>query len=69
MKRKTYRNFLIIRNKLMREKGYDPKTAEKLTHNIFDAVAVNIGATAEQFYNQILSREEYIAEYGIIERS
>lgn len=27
MKKKTYHNFLIVRNLLMREKGYEPRTA------------------------------------------
>lgn len=64
IKNKTYHNFLIIRNKLMCEKGYDPCTASQLTHNIFDTLSVNPGRTAEEFYNLILSKEEYEAEYG-----
>lgn len=65
IKNKTYHNFLIIRNKLMNEKGYDPQTASKLTHNIFENLEANTGRTAEEFYNRILSREEYEAEYSI----
>lgn len=65
IKRKTYHNFLIIRNKLMNEKGYDPRTAEQLTHNLFETLSVNPGRTAEEIYNHILSKEEFEAEYGV----
>ena len=64
IKRKTYRNFMIIANRLMKEKGYTFKEAEKLTHQIFDNMEANAGRTAEQFYNMILSKEEYTKEYG-----
>lgn len=64
IKTKTYHNFLIIRNKLMREKGYSPKEAEQLTHYIFESLSCNQGRTAEEFYNPILSKEEYEAQYG-----
>ena len=64
MKRKTYRNFLIMMNRLQREKGYTKSEAEKLTHQIFENLEANAGRTAEQFYNMILSKAEYIKEYG-----
>lgn len=64
MKRKTYRNFIIIMNKLQREKGYTRAEAEKLTQQIFDNLEANAGRTAEQFYNMVLSKAEYVAEYG-----
>ncbi len=65
MKRKTYRNFLIIMNNLQREKGYTKSEAEKLAHQIFSNLEANAGRTAEQFYNMILSKSDYIKEYGI----
>lgn len=65
IKRKTYHNFLIIKNRLMREKGYDAATASKLTHLVFENVEGHPGRTAEEFYNLILSKEEYEAAYGI----
>lgn len=64
IKNKTYHNFLIIRNKLMREKGYTPEEASKLTHLIFENLSCNQGRTAEEFYNLILSKEEFEAAYG-----
>lgn len=66
MKRKTYHNFLVIRNKLMREKHYDCETATTLTHRIFDeCLPANPCRTAEWFYDRILSKEEYEKEYAI----
>lgn len=62
---KTYHNFLVIRNALMREKGYTPDEATKLTHMVFENVAANPGRHAEEFYRMILSKAEYEAEYGI----
>lgn len=59
MKRKTYRNFMIIRNKLMREKGYSPEEASNLTHLIFENVEYNPGRTAEDFYSMVISKEEF----------
>ena len=64
IKNKTYHNFLIIRNKLMREKGYNPEEASKFTHLIFENLSCNQGRTAEEFYNLILSKEEFEAAYG-----
>lgn len=64
IKRKTYRNFLIIRNKLMNEKHYDPRTAEKITHQIFDELAYYPDRSAEWFYNMILSKEDFESTYG-----
>lgn len=65
IKRKTYSNFILIMNRLQKEKGYSRSEAEKLTHQIFDNLEANAGRTAEQFYNMILSKADYIKEYGI----
>ena len=62
---KTYHNFLIVRNALMREKGYDPETANTLAHNVFAAMCGNPGLYAYDIYRHILSKAEYEAEYGI----
>jgi hypothetical protein len=63
MKKKTYHNFLIVRNKLMNEKGYDPKTASELTHRIFENLEANPSQTAKMFYDHILSKEEFEAQF------
>lgn len=65
MKRKTYRNFLIIKNKLMKEKGYPSDEASKLTHLIFENTENDgAGRTAEDFYSKILSKAEYEAQFA-----
>ena len=38
MRNKTYRNFMIIANKLQREKGYSEKQAFELAHKVFENV-------------------------------
>jgi len=52
MKNKTYHNFMIIYNKMVK-KGYDKVEAERITHRIFDEFAacpegMSIKARAEQ---------------------
>jgi hypothetical protein len=63
MKKKTYHNFLIVRNKLMTEKGYDPRTAEDLAHRIFENYKANPGQTVKMQYDRILTKEEFEAQY------
>ena len=53
---------MIINNKLIREKGYSPEEATKITHLIFDNVLYdkNCGArSAEYFYDMVLSAEDF----------
>ena len=38
MKRKTYRNFIIIANKLQREEGYTKQEAFELAHKVIENV-------------------------------
>ena len=60
MKRKTYRNFMIIANKLQREKGYAKQEAFDLAHKGFENVENDgAGRTAEFFYGMIVSKTEY----------
>ena len=60
MKRKTYRNFMIIANKLQREKGYAKQEAFDLAHKVFENVENDgAGRTAEFFYGMIASKIEY----------
>ena len=63
MRNKTYRNFMIIANKLKREKGYNEKQAFELAHKVFENVEADKQygrRTAEYFYNMILSNSEHI---------
>ena len=62
IRNKTYHNFLIIRNKLMREKGYTVAEATNLSHLIFENVFYDKGhgdRPAEFFYDLVVSAEEY----------
>lgn len=62
MRNKTYRNFMIIANKLQREKGYNKEQAFELAHKVFENVEADKRygkRTAEHFYNMILSKREY----------
>ena len=66
IRNKTYRNFIIIRNKLIKEKGYSREEATKLTHLVFENVFDDKdygNRPAEYFYNTILSAEEFAKEY------
>ena len=60
MKRKTYRNFIIIANKLQREKGYTKQEAFELAHKVFENVENDgAGRTAEFFYGMIVSKNDF----------
>ena len=60
MKRKTYRNFMIIANKLQREKGYNQQEAFDLSNKVFENVENDsAGRTADFFYGMIVSKPEY----------
>lgn len=60
MKRKTYRNFMIIANKLQREKGYTQQEAFDLSHKVFENVENDgAGRTAEFFYGMIVSKNDF----------
>ena len=66
IRNKTYRNFIIIRNKLMKEKGYSREEATNLSHLVFENVFYDKdygNNPAEYFYNMILSAEEFAKEY------
>lgn len=62
MKRKTYRNFLVVWNLLQQEKGYDRETARKLAHMVFENAEANPGQSINRLYDRILPKEEYTAE-------
>jgi hypothetical protein len=62
IRNKTYRNFTIIKNKLVKDKGYEPEEASKITHQIFENVWFDKDCgnrPAEFFYNLIIASDEY----------
>ena len=63
MKKKTYHNFLIIRNLLMSEKGYDPRTSERIAHRIFDNYQLDNTHTIKWYYDMVLTKEEFEMQY------
>ena len=62
IKNKTYRNFMIIMNRLM-NKGYDKEEAENLTHKCFDNSEQD-GRSPEVFESMILRKSEYDKVYN-----
>lgn len=65
MKKKTYHNFLIVRNKLMNEKGYPPKDASEIAHHIFENYDYDSTRTVRDYYDRILSKEEFEARMEV----
>ena len=68
IRNKTYRNFTIIKNKLIREKGYSPEEAAKIAHLIFENVIYDKGfgdRSAEYFFDMVLSAEDFAKQQGI----
>lgn len=62
IRNKTYRNFMIIKNKLTKEKGYAPEQASKIAHQIFENVWYDKdygNHSADFFYDLIVSAKEY----------
>ena len=64
MKRKTYRNFLIVKNLLMKEKGYDANESSLITHRIFENYELDSSRTIGDYYNRILTSAEPTMTYG-----
>ena len=59
MKRKTYRNFLIVKNLLMKDKGYGIADATDITHRIFENYELDNTRTIKDYYDRVLSRKEF----------
>ena len=59
MKKKTYRNFLIVRNLLMKEKGYGTQEASDIAHLIFGNYELDNNLTIADYYNRILTKDEF----------
>lgn len=67
MKRKTYRNFLLVMDILQDVKHYTRAESERLARKVFENVEADKGngnRTAEWFLSRILTKEEYEAQYG-----
>lgn len=62
MKRKTYRNFLVVRNKLLKEKGYGVPDANDITHRIFENYRLDPSRTIRDYYDRVLCKEEFEAQ-------
>ena len=62
MKKKTYHNFLIVRNKLMNEKGYRPSEASDIAHLIFENYHYDSTRTVRDYYDRVLSKEKFEAQ-------
>ena len=59
---------MIIKNKLVREKGYLPDEAAKITHLIFENVFYDKGCgdrSAEYFYGMVLNAEDFAKQEEI----
>lgn len=66
MKRKTYRNFLLVMGILQDVKHYTRTESERLARKVFENVEADKGhgnRTAEWFLSRILTKEEYEAQY------
>lgn len=63
IKNKTYFNFMLVMNRIIETKGYDKKTAEKITCHIFDEYNP-YGKSIESMIDDIMTKDEYEKEYG-----
>lgn len=62
MKRKTYRNFILVMDILQDVKHYNPQEAERLAHKVFENVEADRkygNRSAEYFIDKILPAEEF----------
>ena len=59
MKNKTYHNFLVVRNLLMREKGYSQEESNKIAHLIFENYNLDNTRTIRDYFDRILPKEEF----------
>jgi hypothetical protein len=63
MKNKTYRNFMVVKNLLTKEKGYDATTSTQIAHRIFDNYELDNTRTIKDYYDRVISREEFEAQF------
>ena len=66
MKNLTYGNLMVVINRLIKEKHYGFEDAERIARNIFRNAENNPfwENPVEHFYNCVLSREDFEAEYA-----
>lgn len=65
MKRRTYRNFLLVMDILQDVKHYTKSESERIARQIFDNVENDKGRgdrSAEWFLSRIVAKEEWLAE-------
>lgn len=63
MKNKTYWNFIVVKNLLMKEKGYDATTSTQITHRIFENYELDNTRTIKDYYDRVISRKEFEAQF------
>lgn len=67
MKRRTYRNFMLVMEILQDVKHYTKSEAERIARQIFDNVEDDKGRgdrSAEWFLSRIVTKEEWIEQKG-----
>ena len=65
MKRRTYRNFMLVMDILQDVKHYNASEAERIARQIFDNVEADKGRgdrSAEWFLSRIITKEEWLAQ-------
>lgn len=65
IKNKTYRNFLTVKNRIIREKHYTGDEASKLTHLVFENFENDKGQgnrPIDYFIDKLLTKEQYEEE-------
>lgn len=67
MKRRTYRNFMLVMDILQDVKHYTKSEAEPIARQIFDNVEDDKGhgdRSAEWFLSRIVTKEEWLEQQG-----
>lgn len=67
MKRRTYRNFLLVMDILQDVKHYTKSEAERIARQIFDNVEDDKGRgdrSVEWFLSRIVTKEEWLEQQG-----
>lgn len=59
IKNHTYANHMLVMNKLMTEKGYDFKTADGITRQLFCTLEQNPQGNIWVWFDQVITAKEY----------
>lgn len=59
IKNHTYTNHMLVMNKVMTEKGYDFKTADDITRQLFCNLEQNPGGNIWIWFDQVIPAQEY----------